>query len=191
MAMLSRSSIASKMKTGKKLKNTTYDIAVTGMAIALIEVCKVTMMGLPNIEMTSFWIIMFTLFLGSKILFVIPAFILIEGCMFGFGIWWVMYLYAWPLLALLTWIFRRQEHVLFWSVLSGFYGLFFGFLCAIPYVVNGTFSGGILSGLYAGFTWWVAGIPYDLLHCAGNFVLMLVLYYPVRNVFYRVRKQLI
>lgn len=180
---------ASDMKTGKKLKNTTYDIAVTGVAIALIEVCKVTLMGLPNIELTSFWIIMFTLIFGSKILFVIPAFILIEGCMFGFGVWWVMYLYAWPLLALFTWIFRKQEHVLFWSVLSGFYGLFFGLLCAIPYVVNGAFSGGIRSGLYAGFTWWVAGIPYDLLHCGGNFVLMLVLYYPVRNVFNRVRKQ--
>lgn len=123
---------ASDMKTGKKLKNTTYDIALTGVAIALIEVCKVTLMGLPNIELTSFWIIMFTLIFGSKILFVIPAFILIEGCMFGFGVWWVMYLYAWPLLALFTWIFRKQEHVLFWSVLSGFYGLFLDFCALYP-----------------------------------------------------------
>lgn len=179
MAMLSRSSIANNMAAGKN----TYDIAMIGMAIALIEVCKAAMMGLPNIELTSFWIIMFTIFFGRKILFVIPAFILIEGCMFGFGIWWVMYLYAWPLLALLVWIFRKQEHVLFWAVLSGIFGLFFGALCAVPYVINGFFSGGIRSGLYAGFTWWVAGIPYDLLHCAGNFVLMLVLYYPVKSVF--------
>ena len=171
------------MTEGKNFKNTTYDIAMIGMAIALIEVCKAAMMGLPNIELTSFWIIMFTIFFGRKILFVIPAFILIEGCMFGFGIWWVMYLYAWPLLALLVWIFRKQEHVLFWAVLSGIFGLFFGALCAVPYVINGFFSGGIRSGLYAGFTWWVAGIPYDLLHCAGNFVLLLVLYYPVKTVF--------
>lgn len=153
------------------------------MAIAVIEVCKVAMMGIPNIELTSFWIIMFTLLFGSRILLVIPAFILIEGCMFGFGIWWVMYLYAWPLLALLTWIFRKQEHVLFWAILSGVFGLFFGALCAIPYVVNGALGGSIRSGLYAGFTWWVAGIPYDLLHCAGNFVLMLVLYHPVKALF--------
>lgn len=175
------------MAAGGNLKNSTYDIAMIGMAIALIEVCKAAMMGLPNIELTSFWIIMFTIFFGSKILFVIPAFILIEGCMFGFGIWWVMYLYAWPLLALFAWIFRKQEHVLFWAVLSGIFGLFFGALCAIPYVINGSFSGGIRSGLYAGFTWWVAGIPYDLLHCAGNFVLMLILYYPVKSVFTYVR----
>ena len=171
------------MKTGKTLKKTTYDIATIGMAIAIIEVCKVVLMGLPNIELTSFWIIMFTLFFGRKIFLVIPAFILIEGCMFGFGIWWVMYLYAWPLLALLTWLFRKQKHVWFWAVLSGFYGLFFGAMCAIPYVINGAFSGGIRSGFYAGFTWWVAGIPYDLMHCVGNFVLMLVLFKPVKAAF--------
>lgn len=179
------------MGKGIKLKNTTYDIAMTGMAIALIEVCKGAMMGLPNIELTSFWIILFTILLGKKICFVIPAFILIEGCMFGFGIWWVMYLYAWPLLALTAWIFRRQEHALFWAVLSGLYGLFFGALCAIPYVINGCFNGGLRSGLYAGFTWWVAGIPYDLLHCAGNFTLMLVLYRPVKKAFSLLRRFLL
>lgn len=180
--MPSKSFIVNNMAAENILKKNTYDIAIIGMAIALIEVCKAALMAVPNIELTSFWIIMFTLILGRKILFVIPAFILIEGCMFGFGIWWVMYLYAWPLLALLTWIFRKQDNVVFWAVLSGFYGLFFGALCAVPYVINGSFNGGIISGLYAGFTWWVAGIPYDLLHCAGNFVLMLILYKPVKAI---------
>lgn len=178
------------MAAEKTLKNVTYDIAVIGIAIALIEVCKAAMMGLPNIELTSFWIIMFTLLLGRKILLVIPAFILIEGCMFGFGTWWIMYLYAWPLLVFLTWIFRKQKNVLFWAVLSGLYGLFFGAMCAIPYVVISSFDGGIWSGLYAGFTWWVAGIPFDLLHCAGNFVLMLALYHPVKIAFSYVRRQI-
>lgn len=36
-------------------------------------------------------------------------------------------------------------------------------------------------GLRAGFTWWVAGIPWDITHGVGNFVLMLVLYRPVRG----------
>lgn len=186
--MHSRSSIRSNMAGKKSLKNTTLDITMIGMAIALIEVCKAALLGLPNIELTSFWIIMFTLFFGNKILFVIPAFILIEGCMFGFGIWWIMYLYTWPLLALLAWVFRKQENALFWAVLSGFFGLFFGALCAIPYVVNGAVSGGIRAGLYAGFTWWIAGIPYDLLHCAGNFILMLILYHPVRVLMKNVKK---
>ncbi len=176
------------MQGKSKLKNTTLDITLIGMMVAIIEVCKVAMMGIPNIELTTFWIIMFTLFFGSRILFVIPVFILIEGCMFGFGIWWIMYLYMWPSLALLAWCFRKQESVWFWSILSALYGLFYGFFCAIPYVVIGAAEGGIGNGLYAGFTWWVAGIPYDLPHCIGNFVLMLVLYHPVRTVMKKVHQ---
>lgn len=175
------------MQGKSKLKNTTLDITLIGMMVAIIEVCKVAMMGIPNIELTTFWIIMFTLFFGRRIIFVIPVFILIEGCMFGFGPWWIMYLYMWPSLAFLAWYFRKQESVWFWSILSALYGLFYGFFCAIPYVVIGAAEGGIRNGLYAGFTWWVAGIPYDLAHCCGNFVLMLILYHPVRTVMKKVK----
>lgn len=170
----------------KKFKLTAQDIALIGVMVAIIEVCKVAMSYLPNIELTTFWVIMFSLFFGWKILFVIPVFILIEGCMYGFGLWWVMYLYAWPLLALIAYLNRKQESVWFWSILSSVFGLFFGLLCAIPYVVIGAVDGGLGNGLYAGFTWWVAGIPFDITHAIGNFVLMLVLYKPVRKVMRRV-----
>lgn len=169
------------MTTSKKLKLTIKDITLIGMMVAVIEVCKVTLAGLPNIELTSFWIIMFTLFFGWKILFVIPVFICIEGAMYGMHLWWIMYLYAWPLLALVTWIFRKEKSVWFWSILSGVFGLMFGFLCSFPYVVIGAVDGGLRNGLYAGFAYWIAGIPFDILHCIGNFALMLVLYVPIRE----------
>lgn len=162
-------------------KMTVQDIALVGVMTAVIEVSKAALAFLPNIELTSFWIILFTVFLGWRILLVIPAFILIEGVIYGFGLWWVMYLYAWPLLALLAWLFRRQESVWFWSILSAAFGLMFGFLCAIPYVVIGAANGGgLMGGLTAGFTWWVAGIPWDITHGVGNFILMMVLYRPMR-----------
>ena len=156
------------------------DITLIGMMVAVIEVCKVARAWAPNIELTTFLLIMFTLFFGRKILFVVPVFILIEGTMYGIHLWWIMYLYAWPLLVLLTWIFRRQQSVWFWSVLSAAFGLAFGFLCSFPYVAIGTVDGGIRNGLYAGFTWWVAGIPFDIIHGVANFIIMLVLYHPVR-----------
>lgn len=158
------------------------------MMVAVIEVCKASLSFLPNIELTSFWLIMFTLFFGRKCALVVPVFILIEGSIYGFNTWWIMYLYAWPLLVLLTWIFRKQQSVCFWSILSGIFGLFFGLLCSLPYVVMGAVDGGIRGGLYAGFTWWVAGIPWDIVHCIGNFVLMTVLYYPVRTLMQKVNR---
>lgn len=174
------------MKTSDTLKLTIKDITLIGMMVAVIEVCKAAFSFLPNIELTSFWVIMFTLFFGRKIIMVVPVFILIEGAMYGFGPWWVMYLYIWPVLTLVTWFFRRQKSVWFWSILSGVFGLFFGFLCSFFYIVVGMADGGIRNGLYAGFAWWVSGIPWDITHCIGNFVLMLVLYLPVRNVMKKV-----
>ena len=145
-----------------------------GMAVAIIEACKLVMQGLPNIEVTSFFVMLFTLVLGRKMLLVVPAFTLIEGCIYGFGIWWVMYLYAWPLLALITWFVRKKDSVLLYSFISGMFGLCFGALCSIPYFFIG--------GPVMMFNWWIAGIPFDLIHGASNFVIMLLLYKPVRKV---------
>ena len=172
------------------MKVTTKDIALIGMMVALIEVCKVALMGIPNVELTTFLIIMFSIYFGKKIFFVIPVFILIEGTMFGFGIWWVMYLYMWPSLAIIAMKFKNMDSVFGWSILSGIFGLLFGFFCAIPYVVTGTFDGGIINGLYAGFTFWIAGIPWDLVHGIANFIIMLVLYKPVQNVMVKLRNAL-
>ena len=55
-------------KNNKKYKLTIRDIALIGMMVAVIEVCKAALNFLPNIELTTFWIIMFTLFFGWKIL---------------------------------------------------------------------------------------------------------------------------
>ena len=161
----------------KKKLLTVRDITLIGMMVAVIEACKMAMTFLPNIELTSFWVIVFTLFFGWKMVFVIPVFILIEATIYPFGLWLIMYFYAWPLLALIVWIFRKKDSVWFWSILSAMFGLSFGLLCAIPYI----FIQGSTGGLAFAFSWWIAGIPWDLVHGVSNFVLMLILYRPVRN----------
>ncbi len=162
------------------------DVATAGMMIAVIEALKLAMQGLPNIEMTSFLLILFTLHFGHLTLLTVPALILIEGMIYGFGLWWVMYLYAWPLLTLITHLFRRNDSAFFWAVVSGTFGLLFGLMCSFPYFFIGAASGGMAGGLRAMFAWWVAGIPFDLLHGAGNFALMLALYRPVSSLLRRI-----
>ncbi len=175
------------MNTGK-VRPAVRDITLVGMMVAVIEVCKVALSWAPNIELTTFWLILFTLFFGKKIAFVVPVFILLEGTMYGIHLWWIMYLYAWPLLVWITWLFRGQKSVWFWSILSCVFGLSFGFLCSFPYVVIGAVDGGIRNGLYAGFTWWIAGIPWDIVHGIANFVLMMVLYQPVYMIMRRTKR---
>lgn len=158
------------------------DIAQTGLMVAIIEVSKFALSGLPNIELTSFWLIMFTLYFGRRIIAVVPVFILVEGAIYGMHLWWIMYLYAWPLLVFVIWLLRKGASALLFAIVSGIFGLCFGAFCAIPYFFIGLGSGGISSGITAAVTWWITGIPWDFVHCIGNFVIMLVFYEPVGRV---------
>ena len=150
------------------------DITIMALMVAIIEVSKVALAQIPNVELTSFWVIMFTLYFGTRIFYVIPVFILIEGMMYGFNLWWIMYLYAWPLLAIVVFQLRKMNTAWDWGFVSGLFGLSFGFLCAIPYIFTSGFGGA--------FAWWVAGIPWDLIHGIANFAIMLVLYKPMKLV---------
>lgn len=167
-------------------RHVAQDVATVGLMIAVIEVCKLFMQGLPNIEMTSFLVILFTLRFGRLSLYAIPAFILIEGMIYGFGLWWVMYLYAWPLLALVVRAFARVDSAFFFATLSGLFGLLFGPLCAIPYFFIGFAGDGFSQGITQMFAWWVAGIPFDLIHGVSNFAIMLALYRPISNLLRRI-----
>ena len=159
------------------MNNKTFikDTALVGLMVAFIEAAKFVMAGIPNVELTSFLLIIFSLFLGKRIYFAIPVFILIEGAVFGFGLWWIMYLYAWPLLVVLTRTLGKKLDCFGLAMLSGAFGLLFGAMCAVPYI--------FLGGFKAAFLYWVAGIPFDIVHGVANFIIMLVLYQPMVRIF--------
>ena len=161
------------------IKIATRAVALVALFVAIIEVFKFAMANLANIEMTSFLLIIFSLYFGKRVYAAVPVFILIEGVIYGFGIWWVMYLYAWPLLILVTRIFKKNDSPLLWAVVSGVFGLLFGLMCAIPYLFVG--------GISTAFSWWIAGIPFDLVHGVSNFLIMLLLYRPVTKMLKKVK----
>ena len=68
-------------------------------------------------------------------------------------------------------LLRHNTSALFWSIISGFFGLSFGALCTLPYLFTG--------GPAAAFSYWVSGLGFDLTHCIGNVVLCLVLFKPL------------
>lgn len=152
----------------------TKEVVLLGILTAIVFVGQVIMGFLPNIEVVTLLFIVYTLVLGKKVFFIIYAFVILEGFTYGIHTWWISYLYVWSLQALVTLLFRKQTSVFFWSILSGFYGITFGALCAIPYFISG--------GWAAGFGYWASGIGFDITHCIGNVVVCLVLYKPLRFV---------
>ena len=147
------------------------EIAVLAIATTLLLVIQVGLALLPNIELVSLLIIIYSLIFRKKTLYIIYVFAVLEGLIYGFGIWWVTYLYVWTILFIIVRIFHKNEQPLFWAIIGGFYGLAFGALCAIPTIIAG--------GIGAGVAWWVSGIPYDILHGVGNFVTILILFKPL------------
>lgn len=139
---------------------------------ALLIVVQVALAALPNIELVSVLLVAYTLTLGVRALFPLYIFVIAEGLLYGFSMWFINYLYVWAVLVLLILLFRRRtQSIYFFAAISALYGLFFGALCAVPYF----FAGGAAGAL----AYWVSGIPFDLLHCAGNALTALLLLKPI------------
>ena len=166
---------------------TVGDIAEIGVMSALIEVSKLFMQGIPNVELTSFWLIMFTLYFGKKVFYVIPVFILLEGLIYGFGLWWIMYLYVWPLLVCIIYLLRKKADIWCCSLVSAIFGFGFGLLCSVPYFFMGLPDGGIAGGVRSAVVWFIAGIRWDIVHGISNFVIMLILYTPIQKVIKKIK----
>ena len=155
------------------MRVSTGEVALFGVLGGLTFAAKVAMMALPNIEPTSLMVMLFAVTFGRKALYPIYVYVLLEFILNGLHLWSINYLYVWLVLAVGAWLLRRMTHPLGWALLSGAFGLLFGALCAPVYL----FVGGPAYAL----SWWISGIPFDLLHCGGNFVIALVLFVPMRR----------
>lgn len=133
---------------------------------------KAVLEFLPNVELVSLLVILFTLAYGKEVFLIIAVFNLFEFIQWGFGTWWVSYLYVWPFLAFITLLLKRliREEFLIWSVVSGMFGLAFGSLFAIAYIP--------IDRAYA-LSYWIGGLPWDVWHGIWNFILMMILGKPV------------
>lgn len=152
----------------------TRRMVTDGLLAAVLFALQISMIHLPNIELVSIMVIIYTLALGKRVLNILVAFTILEGIFHGFGIWWVSYLYIWPILAGLTALLKKWGAP-DWSygILSCLFGFSFGFLCSLPYIAGG--PGAV-------FAWWISGIPFDVVHGISNLVIGLVLFKPVKRV---------
>ena len=152
----------------------TKTIVIMGLLSAILIIGQVGMSFLPNIEIVTPFILVYTLIFKKKVFCIIYAFVFLEGLIYGFGIWWANYLYVWAVLAIIVLLLQKNQSVIIWAVVAGAYGLLFGALCSIPYFISG--------GIGAGLAYWTSGIPFDITHCIGNFITTLIIFKPTYSV---------
>lgn len=152
---------------------TVFRIALFGIYGGLTFAAKFVMAFLPNIEPVSLMVMLSAVTFGWLGIFPTYVYVALEILVFGFGTWNVPYLYIWGILFVAALALRKMTHPLGWALLSGVFGLLFGVL-SLP-------SHWAISGFAGGLAWVISGIPYDVAHCAGNFVITLILFKPLRG----------
>lgn len=146
----------------------TKKIARIALFSAILFVSQVILAVLPNVEVVSFLIILFTILYGKEMYLTVTIFTMLEGLLYGFGMWWASYLYVWPILVTLVLLLKKmiKEDFVLWAVVSGAFGLIFGTLFAIGYIPI---------DLSVAFSYWISGLLWDVWHGICNFLIMLLI----------------
>lgn len=160
-----------------------FNLCLMALMGVLMVVSKEALAFLPNVELVSLLIILFTVNFGFTALGGVLVFILLEGLLYGFGQWFFMYLYVWPLLFFLSWFLRRIKKPWVWAIISGAFGLAFGTLCSISYLPIGGFKMMI--------SWIISGFTFDLIHGVSNFLLAILLFKPLSRILEKLRAMII
>lgn len=145
------------------------NMVLIAICATILNISKLALAFLPNIEPVSLLLIIYTLVLGFKRSIIISLiFVAVETLIWGINLYALQYVFVWPLLVVLTQIFKGiiKENFLFWATFSGAFGMLFGVLTSIPLMIfDKSFA---LSSI-------ITGLPFDAIHLLGNFFLMLIL----------------
>ena len=156
-----------------KAKLTIRQITLFAMLSALTFAAKWAMSPLPNIEPVTLMVLLMGAVFGWKAIFPVAVYVAAEFLFFGMGMWNLYYLYIWLVPMVLGICLRRMTSPLGWAIAGGSFGLLFGALCTPVNLIIG--------GPGYALAWWISGISFDLLHCASNFVMALLLFVPLRK----------
>lgn len=142
-------------------------MVIFAMLGTLMFCSKIILEVLPNIHMLGMLTIVYTVVYRKKALIPIYIYVFMNGLFAGFNMWWIPYLYIWTLLWGATMLLPKNMPngiaAVVYPVLCALHGILFGILYAPAQA--------IMFGLSFEQTlaWIAAGLPFDILHCGGNF----------------------
>lgn len=144
------------------------EIAVFGMLGAMMFASKMLMEFLPNIHLLGVFTIATTVVYRQKALYPIYIYVLLNGLIAGFNVWWVPYLYIWTILwgatMLLPKSLPQKAKPFIYMGLCGLHGFLYGILYA---PAQALFFG---LSFDAAIAWIVAGFPFDAIHGVSNII---------------------
>lgn len=153
-------------------------LVLNALLAGIMVISKEMLAALPNVELVTFLVIMFSLYFPLKdVIMMVCLFSTLEMLLYGVGFWTPMYYLVFSGYAVLThllapWLVSPYRL----AFLSGIYGLVFGLLFAIPYA---------LIDWHLGWAYFLNGLIFDAIHAIGNYILMLLLAEPMQRILKR------
>ena len=165
------------MSKEKRIKNSpARSIALVGMMAATVECAKLILSALPNIEVVTILIAIYSYSFGALGVIASFVFVFIEPLIYGFGTWTITYIIYWPSLAVLFMIIGKMKiknRVVITSAALTM-TIWFGVLSTLVDI-------GLLSGFFDNFfyrfgVYYLRGIPFYIAQLAINAVLFPLLF---------------
>ena len=167
----------------KRIKLT--ELTVFAMLTAVMFLSKQLMEALPNVHLLGMFIVAITVVYRSKALFPIYGYVLLQGLIMGFSVWWLPNLYVWTVLWGMAMLLPRKMPkgvaVVVYMAVCGLHGFLYGSLWA---PAQALFFGLDFKGM---ITWIIAGLPFDIIHGVSN-IICGILILPVASVLSRAEK---
>lgn len=152
------------------------DIVLIGLLSSTLTSGKLVLSFIPNVEIVTLLFILYTIVFGIKnTLFVSVIFSATEVAIYGLNIWSIFYFIVWPLLIISTYIISKKfKSEYTFAVVALIFGLSFGFIAAI---IESLFF-----GISFGIAYFIRGIVFDIVHGVSNFIVVLLLFNPLKRV---------
>ena len=144
----------------------TLEMCVFALLASVMFCSKLLMEVLPNIHLLGMLTMTYTVVFRRRALVPIYLYVFLNGLYAGFNLWWFPYLYIWTILWGVTMLlpknWSQKTKAIVYPIVCALHGLLYGILYAPAQA--------LMFGLdFRGAVAWImTGIPYDLLHMAGN-----------------------
>lgn len=155
------------------------DVALIALISATATTGKLILSFLPNVEVVTLIFMVYTTSIGIKK--TLPAAVIFsttEVLIYGLSTWLMGYYIIWPLLIIIVhYLNKSLKSEYIYALIAGLFGLSYGLIFA---AVESVFY-----GYMYGLTYWIRGLPYDIVHGISNFVIVLVLFKPLTKLLQR------
>ncbi len=174
----------------KRTKNAAKSAALIGVMAATVECSKLALAAIPNVEVVSLLIALYSYTFGTIGITASLVFVLIEPLVWGFGSWFISYLIYWPALAAVFALLGRVrvKNRFLLTLTAVAMTFLFGVLTSL--VDIGLFSGYFDNFAYRFFVYYARGVWFYAAQIITNAILFPTLFFPLSRLLLKIKGKL-